>query len=148
LVLTQTSVRVILITEQMFGVLIMMLMNPSSYRSIHTQRSEAGVTGALRRRRLAFIGRHALKLLAAAALFLLVFTGLSLAGTSASGDITRPAEGETVFTVGSGDTLWSIANHHFDNQDTGFVVFAIKERNRLSNSTIFPGQVLIIPKLN
>ncbi|MEK3881335.1 LysM peptidoglycan-binding domain-containing protein [Paenibacillus sp. PL2-23] len=49
-------------------------------------------------------------------------------------------------TVGSGDTLWSIASRHAEaGDDIGYLVYRIKQRNGLENVTIHPGQQLIIP---
>ena len=41
------------------------------------------------------------------------------------------------------DTLWSIAASGYNDPRQG--VWEIRERNRLSGSTIVPGQVLVLP---
>jgi LysM repeat protein len=66
------------------------------------------------------------------------------AGSSSSDAVMQ---GEQIVTVSSGDTLWSIANLHYENvRDTGYAVFLIKQRNGLSSNFILPGDQLILPQ--
>lgn len=47
--------------------------------------------------------------------------------------------------VRNGDTLWDIATRAGIRNDTGKVVMQIMRYNSLTNSTIYPGQVIYIP---
>lgn len=90
---------------------------------------------------------HGVKLVVCVSLAILLFTSFMMMGTNASGGDVL-AEGEVYVTVGSGDTLWSIASRHAESgDDIGFLVYVMKSRNNLENATIMPGQQLIIPKL-
>lgn len=72
---------------------------------------------------------------------------ISATASPVNGDIAT--EEETITYVGTGDTLWNIAKRHYsDANDIGFVVFLIMERNNMGNSTIQPGQQLILPLLS
>lgn len=54
---------------------------------------------------------------------------------------------ETVeYLVQKGDTLWSIAEKTGFNVDIREIVYRIKALNNLDSSTIYPGDVLLIPK--
>ena len=57
-----------------------------------------------------------------------------------SSDASDPARR---YVVQPYDTLWSIAARGYDDPRQG--VWEIRERNRLSGSTIVPGQVLVLP---
>ncbi len=54
------------------------------------------------------------------------------------------AGAEQPYVVKRYDTLWSIATAHYAG-DPREAVWQIQERNRLSGSTIAPGQVLRLP---
>jgi LysM repeat protein len=59
----------------------------------------------------------------------------------------RPTSGaapETRYVVQAGDTLWGIAEAHYDG-DPREAVWKIERRNRLSGGTIRPGQKLVLP---
>jgi nucleoid-associated protein YgaU len=144
--LTETFVRVKLKTEQTFGVLTMMIMNPStsSYRSIY--RGNIRETKELAQPH--WLIRHMAKLMISLIVFTLVFSSFLIIGTNASSTVVEgPNESEQVVTVGSGDTLWSIASSFKNGSDIGYLVFSIKNRNNLDNVTIHPGQKLIIPDI-
>lgn len=52
---------------------------------------------------------------------------------------------ETTYTVEKGDCLWYIANEYCPNSmDRHEYIKLIQERNNLENSTIYPGQQLIV----
>ena len=57
-----------------------------------------------------------------------------------SSDASEP---ERHYIVQRYDTLWSIAASGYNDPRQG--VWVIRERNRLSGSTIVPGQVLVLP---
>ncbi|MHA6484011.1 LysM peptidoglycan-binding domain-containing protein [Paenibacillus sp. strain BS8-2] len=123
----------------------MMIMNPStsSYRSLYTGRVEVQETA-----RFQFLRKHLIKMVASIMVFILVFSSFLIFVTQASGtEVEAAGVNEQVVTVGSGDTLWSIASHHTDGNDIGYMVFSIKDRNSLSSETIHPGQILIIPEI-
>jgi len=59
-----------------------------------------------------------------------------------------PEENEVLFVVGSGDSLWTIASRYYSEiEDTGFAIYLIKQRNGLKESTIYPGQAIILPHI-
>ncbi|HZE49157.1 MAG TPA: LysM peptidoglycan-binding domain-containing protein [Jatrophihabitantaceae bacterium] len=94
---------------------------------------EATVPVRLTRRGYAVVGLLA-AVLAAGVLWL----AHSSAGSA------RPATGTdaAVVTVGSGDTLWSIASRIAPQRDPRTVVAALEQINHLTNPVLQPGQVL------
>lgn len=66
---------------------------------------------------------------------------LVVAVTARTSDSAGPEER---YIVKRYDTLWSIATTHYAG-DPRDAVWQIQERNRLSGSTIAPGQVLQLP---
>jgi nucleoid-associated protein YgaU len=66
---------------------------------------------------------------------------LVVAVTARTSDSAGPEER---YVVKRYDTLWSIATTHYAG-DPRDAVWHIQERNRLSGSTIAPGQVLQLP---
>jgi LysM repeat protein len=48
------------------------------------------------------------------------------------------------YVVKPGDTLWSIAAHHYAG-DPRQGVWEIEQRNRLATATISPGEKLVLP---
>jgi len=56
------------------------------------------------------------------------------------------AAGEKLYSVRSGDSLWSIASS-IDSSRTQEIVYWIQERNDLEDVTIYPGQTLILPEM-
>ena len=74
-----------------------------------------------------------------------VFTVFLLIGGPA--DAESPPSPTSEYVVATGDTLWSIAAGHVGPGDDVRVTIAdIREASGLTNSRIFPGQVLLIPK--
>lgn len=130
----------------MFGVLTMIMMNQGSYRSIYadnkTTKNHTNMKAAA-----GWLKSNLVKIVVCVSLVVLLFTSFLMMGTNASGGDVL-AEGEVSVTVGSGDTLWSIASRHAEEGvDIGYMVFVMKSRNNLEDVTIKPGQQLIIPKL-
>jgi nucleoid-associated protein YgaU len=74
---------------------------------------------------------------------LILVVALSLflwAAFARSSDASGP---ERRYVVHPADTLWSIAAARYGDPREG--VYELRERNRLTGTTIVPGQVLIIP---
>jgi hypothetical protein len=67
---------------------------------------------------------------------------LWLAHSSAGSARPAAATDAAVVTVGSGDTLWSIASRIAPERDPRTVVAALEQINHLSNPVLQPGQVL------
>ena len=128
----------------MFGVLIMMMVNMSSYKSIYND-TEANKVVA-KKRTLAAKGLHR-KVILSTLLLMILFTCFKLIGTNATTiSSAEPQAGEQVITVQSGDTLWTIAKQHIDEaEDVRYMVYKIQSRNVMQSSHIVPGQKLIIP---
>ena len=51
----------------------------------------------------------------------------------------------TTRTVGTGESLWSVASDIAGDGDVSAVVYEIRQLNNLSGSTLSPGQVLVVP---
>jgi len=87
------------------------------------------------------------KMMLTAIAIAIIVTSFFLIRTTAATPVSDMAmEGEKMVTVSAGDSLWSIADRHFDSvNDKGYAVFLIKERNQMQNNTIKPGDQLIIP---
>ena len=74
---------------------------------------------------------------------------LAVAAALATGALgaARPSGGaahEARYTVKPGDTLWVIAETHYDG-DPREAIWAIKERNGMRASLLSPGTVLVLP---
>ncbi|TQN32319.1 LysM domain-containing protein [Haloactinospora alba] len=70
------------------------------------------------------------------------------AGASASGPTPNamlPGSATTTITVRDGDTLWGIAEQIRPGEDPRRTVHEIVELNDLSDSTLVPGQTLVLP---
>ncbi|REK77130.1 LysM peptidoglycan-binding domain-containing protein [Paenibacillus paeoniae] len=122
----------------------MMIMNPASYRSIHSEPNTSGnityMTAIAN-----WSKSNVLRITVTLLLALLLFTSFMLMGIKASGT-AEPTEHEQVVIVGSGDSLWSIARRYASpRDDVRYVVHTIKNRNNLNDTLIVPGQQLIIP---
>jgi LysM repeat protein len=74
-------------------------------------------------------------------LVMLLATGVGLL-VSTSGGATPPPR---VVRVQQGDTLWSIADRYGASRDPVTEIEQIRHLNHLSGSTIYPGQVLLVP---
>lgn len=80
----------------------------------------------------------------------LLFAGMAvflfaagLSGMVKSADKTEHIE----IVVKEGDTLWRIAQQHYDHsRDKRSVIDDIKAHNRLNDATIQPGDTLLLPK--
>ncbi|MCL6455086.1 MAG: LysM peptidoglycan-binding domain-containing protein [Alicyclobacillus sp.] len=75
---------------------------------------------------------------------------LAMMFASAAMSAVRAGEGPsqtstTTYIVQAGDSLWSIASHVAPKEDPRDVVLWIMQHNGLSNATLQPGQVLIVP---
>ncbi|WP_182914223.1 LysM peptidoglycan-binding domain-containing protein [Paenibacillus sp. 1011MAR3C5] len=124
----------------------MMIMNPSSYRSIHMEPDTSKNTTYISVIS-GWIKANGMRIVASLLVAVLLFTSFMLMGTKASGTV-EPTEQEQVVTVGSGDSLWSIARRYAEkHDDVRYLVYTIKNRNNLTDSLIIPGQQLIIPDL-
>lgn len=61
-------------------------------------------------------------------------------------DAGAPPPPTTEYVVQSGDTLWAIAADLADpGEDVRVMVSAIKTLSGLDSSTLYPGQVLVVP---
>ncbi|URN93944.1 MAG: LysM peptidoglycan-binding domain-containing protein [Candidatus Pristimantibacillus lignocellulolyticus] len=89
------------------------------------------------------------KLIITLSLVTLIVMSLFLFNVTASTSHSElPMDGESIIAVGTGDTLWGIANNHYsDASDIGYIVYLIKDRNKLESNTIIPGQQLILPSI-
>ena len=77
------------------------------------------------------------------AVTLVMATTVAIVAVSAlsGGDVTAT----TTVTVGTGDSLWEIAERTVPGGNTGDVVAQISDLNGLTSSVILPGQVLLVP---
>jgi len=125
-----------------------MIMNSTSYRSIHNRNgdgsrktTDAGHAGP-------DVRLYAIRLLAVAVVFSLLFSGFAIVQSYASdGSLQPAAQGEEVVIASPGDTLWDIASEvKAPGMDTRKAVFLIKERNGLSNASIKAGDYIIVPE--
>lgn len=77
-------------------------------------------------------------------LFLAVVLYLILFFTA--GESQGGMDGYERIIVQNGDTLWSLARNYFPNSDPRRAIFEIRKINSLEDPTIYPGQVLEIPR--
>lgn len=79
--------------------------------------------------------------------FVILFSGLTLMRTFASGEQVEPASAsEMVIYADTGDTLWKLAaSVKKPSMDTRQAVHLLMKRNQLSSSSIESGQSLIVP---
>lgn len=62
-------------------------------------------------------------------------------------DAEGPPAPATEYLVGTGDTLWEIAaDHAGPDVDLRNLIADIKRMSDLGSSTIYPGQILLIPQ--
>lgn len=52
------------------------------------------------------------------------------------------------YIVKAGDTLWSIADEHAGNHNLKDVIALIKEKNEMRDSTIYAGDIILVPILS
>jgi nucleoid-associated protein YgaU len=72
---------------------------------------------------------------------------LALVVVIAVGVVSRTSHGagpERSYVVRTGDTLWSIAAHHYAG-DPRDGVWRLEKRNGLAGATVRPGQRLVLP---
>ncbi|MEK0313996.1 LysM peptidoglycan-binding domain-containing protein [Cohnella sp. 56] len=121
--------------------------NRITYRSSTAFRRQSGHTAASSGK-TTLSSAKLLRLLFIPLAALVLFAGLSMLSASAEPDTVRPAKiGESVVTVDSGDTLWSIAQDVKPfAMKTGAAVHLIMKRNGLSSSSLSSGQSLILPE--
>jgi LysM repeat protein len=75
-----------------------------------------------------------------------VSLSLSMINHAQAQDTSQPeAEQFQVWTVRQGDTLWSIANQHRGRTEVRKYIYQIQKLNDI-NSTIHPGQKLLLPR--
>ena len=79
--------------------------------------------------------------------FALLFSGFMLLRTSASSESVPTATAEeSIVYVDFGDTLWGLADAWKDpTMDTRHAVYLLAQRNRLDDSSLYSGQMLIVP---
>lgn len=132
-------------TEQTFGVWDIMIMNPTTYTSIHNRNHSMRKKTHLQLT-ISLMRKHSLKILTSIVVSIILFTGFALIGTNASSTQLAPAgAGEQTIIVVGGDTLWSIASNYIEEGDIRRTVYSIKKRNNLDSTVLQPGQTLIIP---
>jgi len=94
-----------------------------------------------RRRRITGLLRFAVFLLL---IFIAVWAGVRVAHAGADAALYTGH----IYVVQSGDTLWCIADEEYDGTvDVRAAVYAIREANRLADSSVRPGQELTLPYL-
>ncbi|WP_181438844.1 LysM peptidoglycan-binding domain-containing protein [Paenibacillus sambharensis] len=109
-------------------------------RHIHSKSVAAGRT-SLR------LGWKAGRLLAALLIIIIIVTGFTLVHSNARGTQAEPVQpNELAVTVASGDTLWSMAQSYApEGADIRQFVYLLKKRNLLADSSLQPGDQIIIP---
>jgi len=75
-------------------------------------------------------------------LCLLFYVLLSLTAVQSQGG----SEYYTEVTINQGETLWTVAQRYFPNRDPRTIVAQLRAINKLSDPTIYPGQILAIPR--
>jgi hypothetical protein len=110
----------------------------ASFNSLNAPTIPSGLT---RRGRLA----RTLVVLSLAVVLLAGFAFKAGAGDVAPSSTTSVASTYIVLTVGSGDSIWSIARSVADGRDVRSVVDAIVVANSLSNGDVSAGQKIRVP---
>jgi hypothetical protein len=82
------------------------------------------------------------RLVAAAAITLIVVSGLGWIGQNAAPEV--PAN-TAIVQVGAGETLWDIARRAAPRSDPRAVVERIRQLNQITGSAVSPGQWLQVP---
>jgi hypothetical protein len=141
--LTQTHVRVILETEQMFGGDFMYMNKQLFERSSAIPSPQHPVFRLGANKRLVRIAG----LLIAAVVILIFSLSISLLGGdqdafAATGDVSM----EHTYEIVQGDNLWNIANNQVHKgQDIRAYINEIKKLNGLKSSILQEGQVIQLP---
>jgi hypothetical protein len=101
------------------------------------------------RLRLTRRGRIVLTILAALPILVGVLVGTLSSGGAVAGidDGSAPVAFETV-VVGTGDTLWGIAESVAPSEDPREVILEIMRLNGMSDAVVQPGQQLALPVLD
>jgi len=110
----------------------------ASFNSLNAPTIPSGLT---RRGRFA----RTLVVLSLAVVLLAGFAFKAGAGDVAPSSTTSEASTYIVLTVGSGDSIWSIARSVADGRDVRSVVDAIVVANSLSNGDVSAGQKIRVP---
>ena len=110
----------------------------ASFNSITAPTIPSGIT---RRGRLA----RTLVVLSLAVVLLAGFAFQAGAGDVVSSSADSRTSSYVVLTVGSGDSIWSIAHSVADGRDVREVVDAIVSANSLSDGAVSPGQKIRVP---
>jgi nucleoid-associated protein YgaU len=79
-----------------------------------------------------------------AALTVAVGAILGIRGAVTSAATPGPRAGQHVYVVRAGDTLWSIATSHYAGDPRGNV-WRLERRNHVLDTTLVPGQRLLLP---
>lgn len=97
-----------------------------------------------KRRRLVIVNRMRFIVATMLALILLSIIFSYITGNFMS--VASTNQDYLEITVVPGDTLWEIASqYNYYNEDIRQVLYNIQSTNQMTSSTIYPGQVLIIP---
>ena len=109
--------------------------------SLNTFNAPTIASGLNRRVRLA----RFLVVLSLAVVLLAGFAFKAGAGDVASASAVSASTNFVVLTVGSGDSIWSIAHSVADGRDVRAVVDAIVSANSLTDSAVSAGQKIRVP---
>ncbi|WP_020616319.1 LysM peptidoglycan-binding domain-containing protein [Paenibacillus daejeonensis] len=121
-----------------------MIMQTTSYRSIHVSNRNQRQSNPSRWRRLSVSILP--KVAVIAVVIAILMSGVLLVDSYANPATYEPLAHETMVIVSSGDTLWSIAKTHMpENMDVREAIYLLQSRNGISNSSLVSGQSLIIP---
>ena len=121
-----------------------MIMQTTSYRSIHVSNENQRQNSPSRWRRLS-VGLLP-KFAVIAMVVAILMSGVLLVDSYANPATYEPLAHEAMVIVSSGDTLWSIAKTHKpENMDVREAVYLLQSRNGISTSSLLSGQSLIIP---
>ena len=80
------------------------------------------------------------------ALLIIVLTALFVSGVASASNGGKDQD-LAPFVVSSGDTLWTLADHFYPGIPRREAVSIIKDVNGLTSSTIYEGDVLMLPDI-